>query len=232
MCKISLWLVEYILNQSTANFGWISNSIEIWSADQWFSWWRKLHIFQCSAAEIWLPNVTHEVSEQAKVQPWMVLLATNEFWRFCKKKISEWNWTHNSTDGLIWYVPLYLCLSKTWHPIGPFYTWFCSLSRLYWLMDHSKLTWTTQPSTMDGQLGDPGFCIFRSTVNIWLRFFVWNFKGHLWNSTQNILPRHWKRSFLNEIEILTVLRFKTSYAFLKRPAEPLWDWAIAWLQMA
>ena len=29
MCKVSLWSVEYILNQSTANFGRISNSIEI-----------------------------------------------------------------------------------------------------------------------------------------------------------------------------------------------------------
>ena len=29
MCKISLWSVERILNQSTANFDWISNSIEI-----------------------------------------------------------------------------------------------------------------------------------------------------------------------------------------------------------
>ena len=29
MCKISLWLVEYILKQSTANSGWISNLIEI-----------------------------------------------------------------------------------------------------------------------------------------------------------------------------------------------------------
>ena len=29
VCKISLWLVEYVLNQSTAYFGRISNSIEI-----------------------------------------------------------------------------------------------------------------------------------------------------------------------------------------------------------
>ena len=29
VCKISLWSVKYILNQSTANFGQISNSIEI-----------------------------------------------------------------------------------------------------------------------------------------------------------------------------------------------------------
>ena len=29
VCKISSWLVEYILNYSTANFGRIPNSIEI-----------------------------------------------------------------------------------------------------------------------------------------------------------------------------------------------------------
>ena len=28
--------------------------------------------------------------------------------------------------------------------------------------------------------------------NVWVRYFVWNLKGYLWNSTQNILPIHWK----------------------------------------
>ena len=46
---------------------------------------------------------------------------------------------------------------------------------------------------------------------------MWNFKGTLWNSTQNILPIHWKMWLLNNIEILRALRFKSSYAFLKRP---------------
>ena len=46
---------------------------------------------------------------------------------------------------------------------------------------------------------------------------MWNFKGTLWNSTQNILPIHWKVRFLYNIEILRALRFKSSYAFLKRP---------------
>ena len=26
--------------------------------------------------------------------------------------------------------------------------------------------------------------------NVWVRYFVWNFKGYIWNSTQNILPIH------------------------------------------
>ena len=51
MCKISLWSVKYILNQSTAYFGWISNSIKIlvgpvmdswthWGKTQWSSFCR------------------------------------------------------------------------------------------------------------------------------------------------------------------------------------------------
>ena len=46
---------------------------------------------------------------------------------------------------------------------------------------------------------------------------MWNFKGTLWNSTQNILPIHWKIELLYNIEILRALRFKSSYVFLKRP---------------
>ena len=34
---------------------------------------------------------------------------------------------------------------------------------------------------------------------------------------QNILPIHWKIWLLYNIEILRALRFKSSYAFLKRP---------------
>ena len=41
------------------------------------------------------------------------------------------------------------------------------------------------------------------------KYFVWNFKGTLWNSTQNILPIHWKIQFLY-VTILRALRFKSS----------------------
>ena len=44
-----------------------------------------------------------------------------------------------------------------------------------------------------------------------------NFKGTLWNSTQNILPIHWKICLLYNIGILRPLTFKSSYAFLKCP---------------
>ena len=41
-------------------------------------------------------------------------------------------------------------------------------------------------------------------------------KIFLWNSAQNIFPIHWKIWFLYNTEILKALRFKSSYAFLKR----------------
>ena len=49
-----------------------------------------------------------------------------------------------------------------------------------------------------------------STFNVWLRYFVWNFKGNLWNSTQNVLPIDWKMQILYNLEILRALRFKSS----------------------
>ena len=47
--------------------------------------------------------------------------------------------------------------------------------------------------------------------------FLWNFKGTLWNSTQNILPIQWKIRIVYNIEILRALRSKSSYVFLKCP---------------
>ena len=40
-----------------------------------------------------------------------------------------------------------------------------------------------------------------TSSNVWVRYFVWNFKGNLWNSTQNILPIHWK------LDIETTVKF-------------------------
>ena len=56
---------------------------------------------------------------------------------------------------------------------------------------------------------------------VWVRYFVWNFQGTFWNSTQNILPIHWEIWFLYTIEILRALRFKRSYAFLNAPPHVL-----------
>ena len=43
------------------------------------------------------------------------------------------------------------------------------------------------------------------------KIFVWNFKGTLWNSTQNILPIYWKIWFLYNTEISRALIFKSPY---------------------
>ena len=40
-----------------------------------------------------------------------------------------------------------------------------------------------------------------------------NFKGTLWNSTQNILPIHWKIRFVYSVGILRALGFRSSYVF-------------------
>ena len=40
-----------------------------------------------------------------------------------------------------------------------------------------------------------------TSFNAWVWYFVWNFKGTFWNSTQNILPIHWKIWLLYKIEI-------------------------------
>ena len=50
---------------------------------------------------------------------------------------------------------------------------------------------------------------------------MWNFKGHLWNSTQNILTIHWKIWFLYNAEILKNLSFKSSYVFWKVTQPPM-----------
>ena len=61
---------------------------------------------------------------------------------------------------------------------------------------------------------------------------MWNFKGYLWNSIQNILPIHWKMWILFTCENLRALRVKSSYAFLKRPPgdglSPVQRQAITW----
>ena len=56
-----------------------------------------------------------------------------------------------------------------------------------------------------------------TSFNVWTRYFVWNFNGFLWNSTQNILCIHWKIQFQYNIEILRALGFKSSLVFLKWP---------------
>ena len=57
--------------------------------------------------------------------------------------------------------------------------------------------------------------------NIWARYFVWNFKGDLWNSTQNILPIHWKILFLFKVGIWRALKFNCIWY-----APLIWVWSL------
>ena len=57
------------------------------------------------------------------------------------------------------------------------------------------------------------------SFNVCVRYFVWNFKGILWNYTRTILPIHWKMCILFTGENFRALslRFKSSSTFLKHP---------------
>ena len=52
----------------------------------------------------------------------------------------------------------------------------------------------------------------KSSWNVWMRYFVWNFKG-IWNLTQNMWLIHWKMFILFKYHILTALRLKSSNIF-------------------
>ena len=74
--------------------------------------------------------------------------------------------------------------------------------------------------------------ILKKTVslNVLVRYFVWNFEGFLWNSTQNTLQIHWKicRSLISED--LRAPRLTSSQVFLKRPWSPNSTVAPSWKQ--
>ena len=81
----------------------------------------------------------------------------------------------------------------------------------------SILKMFTSLSICQWELLNLQFSTSYTSFNVWVRYFVWNFKGYLWNSTQNIIPIHWKIHLLFNVENLTALRFTSLYAFLKRP---------------
>ena len=67
----------------------------------------------------------------------------------------------------------------------------------------------------------------KASFNVSVRYFVWNFKGTLWNSTQNLLPIHWKMCTSFAGENLRAVRFKSSEVFLKWPQISCMAW---WLK--
>ena len=59
-----------------------------------------------------------------------------------------------------------------------------------------------------------------TSFNIWARYFVWN-------STQNMLPIHWKFRFLCYVENLQVIGSMSSYVFWNVPRPP--QCSLLWL---
>ena len=50
-----------------------------------------------------------------------------------------------------------------------------------------------------------------------VRYFMWNINSSLWNSTQNILPTHWKMQLVSNIEISRALDIRACKHFLNTP---------------
>ena len=57
----------------------------------------------------------------------------------------------------------------------------------------------------------------------WVRYFVCNFKGDLWKSTQNILPIHWKTEQNQHDGYWTVRNAKYTYSIRSRTVLRLFE---------
>ena len=60
----------------------------------------------------------------------------------------------------------------------------------------------------------------KNAYNVWVRYLVWNFKGYIWNATQNIWPIHLKVCNVLRSEIFRAPRFMSLLAFLMLPLVP------------
>ena len=106
-------------------------------------------------------------------------------------------------------MPVSSLYERQWKYPGQSLQWMVAIIRqvclLWWQM---KCTCTNTISLAhSNQQGGGQFqcCIKIISFNVWVRYFVWNFKGYLWNSTQNILPIHWKMWILFTSENLRAL---------------------------
>ena len=72
--------------------------------------------------------------------------------------------------------------------------YWCTINHLTWSWDWAAQGGVskTHMSSWIWELLKLECCIKVISYNVWVRYFVWNFKGNLWNSTQNIIPIHWK----------------------------------------
>ena len=71
-----------------------------------------------------------------------------------------------------------------------------------------------------------------TSFNVCVRYFVWNFKGTLWNFTQNISPAHWNICFYSHVKIHEFLDLRTRERFWNAPMvsfqcvnsyKPMWN---------
>ena len=53
--------------------------------------------------------------------------------------------------------------------------------------------------------------------NVGVRYFVWNFKGTLWNSTRNILSMHWNIRFLTTSKFQVIFDLRAHKCFWSAP---------------
>ena len=72
----------------------------------------------------------------------------------------------------------------------------------------SQLEMTLQCNVVSHWLG--AYTKWSFHIFVWVRYFVQNFKGILWNSTENVLPIHWNLCISFFCNTLGALRFKSS----------------------
>ena len=75
-----------------------------------------------------------------------------------------------------------------------------------------------QHSTRHPVFSVPVFLRIKYTsFNVWVRYFVCNFEGNLWNSTPNILPIHWNIRFYTMLNLQELLDLRAHMCFWNAP---------------
>ena len=108
----------------------------------------------------WIPRATQGPTIDGPFgDQWILNVLQKIFRNETGYTVPPMHWYHMSVCTCV--------LSKRHTPIGSFWPILIDFTVWadYWITDHPELRRTTQASTMGGPLGEPGFCIFRSTGN-------------------------------------------------------------------
>ena len=147
--------------------------------------------------------------------PYPDLQAHKCFWKaplshfvFIDLLCATWPTVHLLTYFLIPHSPPGMCPCH----FGCLSLWFNTGNTLWislglWMGRNNGICHDNEGRRGGGELVNFHLSINYTSFNVWIRYFVWNFKGNLWNSTQNILPVHWKGLSWFSIENLRALRF-------------------------